>query len=101
MRRSGGCEKVLPGTHAKVPVWGRRPSRHAALIRLMEKRPNLETVLKGRAGPIAVRGRPTGVVRGGPLVHAGIDGFYTFRAYFRTFQGPDSLSREAGDHAQE
>ncbi len=35
------------------------------------------------------------------LLTAGLTAFYTMRAYFRTFWGPERLPPEAGDHAHE
>src|SRR5262249_27171042 len=35
------------------------------------------------------------------LVTAGLTGFYTFRAYFLTFEGEERLPPEAGHHAHE
>jgi NADH-quinone oxidoreductase subunit L len=35
------------------------------------------------------------------LVTAGLTAFYTFRAYFLTFEGPEKIPEEAGHHAHE
>jgi len=99
MRRFGGLRKLMPVTHltflagsaalAGVPLLSGFWSKDQIIDNLFETTQH--------ANAPAVYWFAFGIA----LVTAGLTAFYTFRAYFLTFWGPERLPPEAGDHAHE
>ncbi len=100
MRRFGGLKKIMPLTHigflsgalalAGVPpfsgFWSKDEILGSALA---------ASAISGQYGTIYR------VLLGVGVFTAGLTGFYTFRAYFLTFQGAEKIPHEAGHHAHE
>jgi proton-translocating NADH-quinone oxidoreductase chain L len=100
MRRFGGLRRVLPVTHwtflfgaaalAGVPLLSGFWSKDEILAATLEAA-DWEWSTRGVYAILLVVG----------IVTAGLTGFYTFRAYFLTFWGPERIPPEAGHHAHE
>ena len=100
MRRFSGLRKLLPQTHlaflcgslalAGVPMFSGFWSKDEILAAALEA-----SEISPRYGTIYL------ILLISALFTAGLTGFYTFRAYFLTFWGPEKIPHEAGHHAHE
>jgi NADH-quinone oxidoreductase subunit L len=100
MRRFSGLRKVLPTTHwtflcgsaalAGVPLlsgfWSKDDVLHVTLLASGAQAPTSWVYM---------------VLFISALITAALTAFYTFRAYFLTFWGPERIPEEAGHHAHE
>ncbi len=100
MRRFSGLRRLLPTTHwtflcgaaalAGVPLLSGFWSKDEILASAWHA---------GHLGGVFAGGYLTVFFVG--LITAGLTAFYTFRAYFLTFWGPEKVPEEAGHHAHE
>ena len=99
IRRFGGLRRRLPVTHATFLVGCLGLAGVVPLAGFWSKDAILLAV-RDRAGG----GLLPAVFEGlfwVAILTAGLTAFYTFRAYFRTFYGPERIPEEAGTHAHE
>jgi NADH-quinone oxidoreductase subunit L len=96
MRRFGGLRRLLPTTHWTFLCGAAALAGVPLLSGFWSKDEILSTAFHaGHAHGLYV------VVFVVGLVTAGLTAFYTFRAYFLTFWGPERVPEEAGHHAHE
>ena len=100
MRRFGGLRKVLPTTHWTFLCGSAALAGVPLLSGFWSKDDILSVALSASQG-----GGPTSafymVLFISALITAALTAFYTFRAYFMTFWGPERIPEEAGHHAHE
>ena len=100
MRRFGGLSKLMPITHWTFLIGAAALAGVPLLSGFWSKDAILDTLFESAEGSAAATGGYL-LALGVALTAAGLTGFYTFRAYFLTFQGELRVPEEAGDHAHE
>ncbi len=99
MRRFGGLRKVLPTTHWTFLCGALALAGFPLLSGFWSKDEVLDAAWRASRttpyGPVYL------VLLVSALVTAGLTAFYTFRAYFKTFHGPEVIPEEAHGHAHE
>ncbi|MSQ97071.1 MAG: NADH-quinone oxidoreductase subunit L [Gemmataceae bacterium] len=98
MREFGGLRKVLPITHWTFLCGALALAGFPLLSGFWSKDEILTTTFEAwqqSAGPV---GGLYGLLFFSALFTAGLTAFYTGRAYFKTFWGPEKLPPEAGHH---
>ncbi|HZT81780.1 MAG TPA: proton-conducting transporter membrane subunit, partial [Gemmataceae bacterium] len=99
MRRLGGLRRLMPYTHAAFLCGAAALAGIPLLSGFWSKDEILAAALDAsHAGPHAAVYLLLFLAG---LVTAGLTAFYTFRAYFMTFWGPERIPEEAGRHAHE
>jgi NADH-quinone oxidoreductase subunit L len=100
MRRFGGLKKLMPTTHVAFLCGALALSGFPGFSGFWSKDEILAAAWEaGRIGGAAATVYL--VLLGIGVLTAGLTAFYTFRAYFRTFQGEERIPPEAGHHAHE
>jgi NADH-quinone oxidoreductase subunit L len=100
MRRFSGLRRLMPATHWTFLCGAAALAGFPLLSGFWSKDEILHATLE--AGERSLRFRTEYfVLFGVGLVTAGLTAFYTFRAYFMTFWGPERIPEEAGHHAHE
>jgi NADH-quinone oxidoreductase subunit L len=99
MRRFSGLRKVMPLTHWTFLIGALALAGIPPLSGFWSKDDILGRVLDAGQNPTYGRLYITLFVVG--LLTAGLTGFYTFRAYFKTFWGEAHVPEETGGYAEE
>jgi NADH-quinone oxidoreductase subunit L len=99
MRRFSGLRKLLPVTHATFLCGALALAGFPLLSGFWSKDEIL--VAAGEASRVGGAGWVYLLLLVSALLTAGLTAFYTFRAYFMTFHGPEKVPPEAGHHAHE
>ncbi len=102
MRRFGGLRKAHAGHALDVPVRRRGAGRRCRCSSGFWSKDVILEVARGseREHEPLHRRRTSSLLLVG-LLTAGLTAFYTFRAYFLTFWGAETIPEEAGHHAHE
>ena len=98
INRFGGLRRVLPVTHLTFLVGCLALAGIAPLSGFFSKDMILLSLDEQSHGPVGTFYFALFVAA---LATAGITAFYTFRAFFLTFYGPQQIPHEAGHHAHE
>ena len=100
MRRFSGLRKVLPTTHWTF-LCGSAALAGVPLLSGFWSKDDILHVTLEASGAGAATSWVYMVLFISGLVTAALTAFYTFRAYFMTFWGPERIPEEAGHHAHE
>ena len=102
MRRFGGLRRLLPITHATFLCGAAALASFPFITSgFWSKDEVLSGILQAAYGEHHDYAIFYYVVFAGALLTAALTAFYTFRAYFLTFWGPERVPEEAGHHAHE
>jgi NADH-quinone oxidoreductase subunit L len=100
MRRLGGLRRLLPTTHATF-LCGALALAGFPLLSGFWSKDEILAVTWGGLQPGSPNAWIFALLLPAALLTAGLTAFYTFRAYFLTFWGPERVPPEAGEHAHE
>jgi len=100
MRRFSGLRKVMPTTHWTFLCGALSLAGFPLFAGFWSKDEILSTTLAASKGGHTYSSLYLILFLSG-LLTAGLTAFYTFRAYFKTFWGPEKIPHEAGHHAHE
>jgi proton-translocating NADH-quinone oxidoreductase chain L len=101
MRKFGGLRKIMPVTHITFLIGSLALAGIPPLAGFWSKDQILDSLSESRA---LARDKYAFVYTAAffvALLTAGMTAFYTFRAYFLTFWGPEKIPHEAHGHAHE
>ena len=100
VRKFGGLRHVMPITHATFLCGTAALAGLPVLSGFWSKDLIIDVLDEAGERAVVYRGGYW-VVFGLALITAALTAFYSFRAYFLTFWGPERVPAEAGDHAHE